>query len=44
VKEGLSIKNFPAERLVTSRYVEHANRELGPFVLANKDSKLQGCR
>jgi NitT/TauT family transport system substrate-binding protein len=44
VKEGLSLRNFPAERLVTSSYVEHANRELGPFVPANKDSKLQGCR
>jgi NitT/TauT family transport system substrate-binding protein len=44
VKEGLSLRNFPAERLLTMSYVEHANRELGPFVLANKDSTLQGCR
>jgi NitT/TauT family transport system substrate-binding protein len=44
VKEKLSLKNFPAERLVTSSYVEEANKTLGPFVLQNKDSKLAGCR
>jgi NitT/TauT family transport system substrate-binding protein len=44
VKEKLSLKEFPAERLVTSTYVDYANQKLGPFVLANKDSKLPGCR
>jgi NitT/TauT family transport system substrate-binding protein len=44
VKEKLSLKEFPAERLVTQTYVDYANAQLGPFVLANKDSKLAGCR
>jgi NitT/TauT family transport system substrate-binding protein len=44
VKEGLSLSNFPAGRLVTSAYVDHANQTLGPFVLANKASLLAGCR
>ena len=44
VKEKLSLKEFPAERLVTHSYVDYANKTLGPFVLANKDSKLAGCR
>ena len=44
VKEGLSLKEFPAERLVTSTYVDYANQKLGPFVLENKDSALAGCR
>jgi hypothetical protein len=44
VKEGLSLKNFPAERLVTGSYVDYANQQLGPFVLQNKDSELAGCR
>jgi NitT/TauT family transport system substrate-binding protein len=44
VKEKLSLKNFPAERLVTASYVEEANKTLGPFVLQNHDSKLAGCR
>jgi NitT/TauT family transport system substrate-binding protein len=44
VKESLSLTRFPAERLVTSAYVDNANQKLGPFVLANKDSKLAGCR
>jgi NitT/TauT family transport system substrate-binding protein len=44
VKEGLSLTNLPAERLVTDAYMDHANRALGPFVLANKDSTLAGCR
>jgi NitT/TauT family transport system substrate-binding protein len=44
VKEGLSLKNFPAERLVTNTYIDDANQKLGPFVLQNKDSKLAGCR
>ena len=44
VKEGLSLTNLPAERLLTDVYMDHANRSLGPFVLANKDSPLAGCR
>jgi hypothetical protein len=34
----------PAEKLVTETYVEHANRTLGPFQLANAGSTLPGCR
>ena len=30
VKEGLSLTNLPAERLVTDAYMDHANRALGP--------------
>ncbi len=33
VQEGLSLRNLPAEKLVTETYIEHANRTLGPFVL-----------
>jgi NitT/TauT family transport system substrate-binding protein len=44
VKEGLSLQNQPAEKLVTDTYIEHANRTLGPFVLANPSSPLTGCR
>jgi NitT/TauT family transport system substrate-binding protein len=44
VKEGLSLKQFPAERLVTSLYSDYAAAQLGPFVLQNQASKLAGCR
>jgi NitT/TauT family transport system substrate-binding protein len=44
VKEGLSLANFPAARLITGAYVDNANQKLGPFVLANQVSKLAGCR
>jgi NitT/TauT family transport system substrate-binding protein len=44
VKEGLSLKAFPAERLVTNVYSDYAVEKLGPFVVQNKDSKLAGCR
>jgi hypothetical protein len=43
VQEGLSLRNLPAEKLVTETYVEHANRTLGPFVLTNAGSTLAGC-
>jgi hypothetical protein len=29
---------------MTDAYIEHANRTLGPFVLANPGSPLAGCR
>jgi NitT/TauT family transport system substrate-binding protein len=35
---------LPAERLVDHTYVDAASKELGPFVVENKDSKLPGCR
>jgi NitT/TauT family transport system substrate-binding protein len=44
VKEGQSLAKFPAERLVTNTYIDHAMQKLGPFVLQNRESKLAGCR
>jgi NitT/TauT family transport system substrate-binding protein len=44
VQEGLSLRNLPAEKLLTETYIEHANRMLGPFVLTNVASTLPGCR
>jgi len=35
---------LPLEKLVDHSYVDAADKELGPFVLQNKDSKLPGCR
>ncbi len=43
-KNKMSNSHFPAERLVHTAYAEEAVKKLGPFVLENKDSKLQGCR
>ena len=44
VHEGLSLKEFPAARLVTDTYSDYAVARLGPFALANPGSKLAGCR
>jgi NitT/TauT family transport system substrate-binding protein len=44
VQEGLSLKEFPAQRLLTSTYSEYAAAKLGPFRLQNPASKLAGCR
>ena len=44
IKNGYSRAKFPAERLVDASYADYAVQKLGPFVLANKDSKLEGCR
>ena len=44
VKNKMSNREFPAERIVDKSYVEYARAKLGPFVLENKDSKLEGCR
>jgi NitT/TauT family transport system substrate-binding protein len=44
VREGLSLKEFPAQRLVTSTYSDDAAAKLGPFALQNQASKLAGCR
>jgi NitT/TauT family transport system substrate-binding protein len=35
---------FPLERLVDYSYSDYAQKQLGPFTLENKDSKLVGCR
>jgi hypothetical protein len=34
----------PREKLANPSYAEEAVKELGPFDVANKDSKLDGCR
>jgi NitT/TauT family transport system substrate-binding protein len=44
VREKLALANFPAARLMTTAYIDHATAELGPFRLQNPDSKLAGCR
>ena len=44
IKNGFSRTKFSAERLVDTSYAEFAVQKLGPFVPANKDSKLEGCR
>ena len=44
IKNGYSRAKFPAERLVDASYADDAVRKLGPYVPANKDSKLEGCR
>jgi NitT/TauT family transport system substrate-binding protein len=44
VKNGFSRAKFPATRLVDARYADAAVAKLGPYVPANSDSKLEGCR
>lgn len=44
VKNGFAHAKFPAERLIDASYADDAVNKLGPFVLANPDSKLEGCR
>ena len=44
IKNGFARAKFSAERLVDTSYAEFAVRKLGSFALANKDSKLDGCR
>jgi len=44
VHEGLALKEFPAERLVTTSYADFAAEKLGPFVLQNASDTLAGCR
>jgi NitT/TauT family transport system substrate-binding protein len=44
VRNGYAHTRFPVERLVDMSYADHAVQKLGPYVPANKDSKLEGCR
>jgi NitT/TauT family transport system substrate-binding protein len=44
VANKFSTANLPAERLVDASYAEAAVKKLGPFVLENKASTLEGCR
>jgi NitT/TauT family transport system substrate-binding protein len=41
---GFSRAKFPATRLVDGHYAEAAVQKLGPYKMANPDSKLEGCR
>ena len=43
-QEGIIDKTAPVDKLVDMRFAEAAAKELGPFELINKASKLQGCR
>ena len=43
-REGIIEKTAPVERLVDLRYADAAAQAFGPFDVANKVSKLQGCR
>jgi NitT/TauT family transport system substrate-binding protein len=43
-KENMIKEKFPAERLIDTSYAEYAAKQLPPFELINKDSKLKGCR
>lgn len=44
IKNGFAHARFPPERLVDMSYADAAVRKLGPYVPANADSKLEGCR
>ncbi len=40
----MTTANLPLERIIDTSYARDAAAKLPPFVLENKDSKLQGCR
>ena len=44
LKHKFTTAKFPLERLVDYSYAEYAQKQLGPFQIQNKDSKLAGCR
>jgi NitT/TauT family transport system substrate-binding protein len=44
IKNGYSRTRFPAGRLVDMSYADYAVQKLGPYVPANKESRLEGCR
>lgn len=44
VANKFSTAKLPAERLVDVSYADNAVKKLGPFVLENKASTLEGCR
>jgi NitT/TauT family transport system substrate-binding protein len=43
-RENIIDKAAPRERLVNTTFSEAAAKELGPFEVINKKSKLEGCR
>jgi NitT/TauT family transport system substrate-binding protein len=44
VKNKFTTGIAPAQRLVDTSYIDYVRKELPPFELENKDSKLKGCR
>jgi NitT/TauT family transport system substrate-binding protein len=44
LKHKFTTAKFPIERLVDYSYTDYAQKQLGPFQIENKDSKLPGCR
>ena len=43
-REGIIEQELPAEKLADNSFADYAAKELGPFELINKASKLEGCR
>ena len=43
-REGVIDKTAPAERLIDPRFAAAAAKAFGPFEVANRESKLAGCR
>jgi NitT/TauT family transport system substrate-binding protein len=43
-KEGMIGQKFSAERLIDTSFADAAAKQLPPFEVINKDSKLAGCR
>ena len=43
-KENMIKEKFPAERLIDASYADYAAKQLPPFEVMNKESKLKGCR
>jgi NitT/TauT family transport system substrate-binding protein len=44
VANKFSTAKLPVEKLLDMSYADAAVKKLGPFVLENKESKLEGCR
>jgi NitT/TauT family transport system substrate-binding protein len=44
VANKFSTAKLPVEKLLDMSYADAAIKKLGPFVLENKESKLEGCR
>ena len=44
VKNKFVSAKLPIEQLVDYSYADYAQKQLGPFTLENKNSKLTGCR
>ena len=43
-RDGVIDRTAPPERLVDPRYAQAAAKAFGPFEVANRESKLEGCR